>query len=178
MAAPFFSAIATSSQHYLTSDLPQFSMASGFTMSAWFRATSLGSLDRILLKQNQSTWTSPEYDTVMMLNSSSNLSGGELGTQFIASGGDDYPSGEWVHAGVTINSANDTISFYVRGKLIGSGSRSTNLGSDSGPWVLGGNTSNQRFRGHVWDVRIALTERPLSWFEKSYVRGLRFFASS
>jgi len=178
MAAPFFSALATSSQAYLTGNVAQFDMSSGFAISCWLRTTTVGSLDRVLLKQNQSGWTSPQYDTALIFDSSANLSGGYIGGNVSATGADDVAAGEWVHTGVTINSAEDTYKFYLRGILIGSDTYSASLGSDNGPWYVGGRAGGDNFQGHIWDVRIAQTERPLSWFKESYVRGLRFFGSS
>jgi hypothetical protein len=179
--APLFPAIVSNTQNYRTGNLAQFSVAAGLTLSAWIRASTLGGLDRILLKQNQVGWTSPQYDTIIFLQSALTITGGTTTTGGFVSavGPNAMVAGEWIHVGLVVAAGGSSCNFYVRGVLVGTVPRTAILGSNSGPWYLGGRagTVGDNFQGQIWDARIATVERPLSWFQESYARGQRFVGS-
>jgi hypothetical protein len=176
---PFFSAGVTTSQFYQTSAVPQFNTTNGLTMSLWFCCISIGGLDRVMMKQNQSSWVSPIYDTALLLDTGSNLIGGTVSESSVATGPDQLQQSEWVHAGVTVAPGGLSYKFFLRGVLIGGGARSLSLGSDLGPWVVGGRASApaERMIGAFWDARVAIVERSAEWFQQCWERGVNFLGS-
>jgi hypothetical protein len=175
---PFFSSIITINQTYSTPSVPQFDVTNGLTISMWIKANNFSASDFIFSKRN-AVPVGSSYDTASYLNSSLLLSGGTQGNIITISGPDAFAKGEWAHIGVTVAPGGTTCSFYLNGELIGSASRSGSLGTNLGPWTIGGPNSGAiwYFRGWIWDIRIATIERPLKWFKDTVARGQRFMGS-
>jgi hypothetical protein len=174
---PFFFSIITISQTYSTPSVPQFDVTNGLTISMWIKSNNFNASDFIFSKRNAVPIGS-SYDTASYLNSSLLLSGGTQNNIITISGPDVFAKGEWAHIGVTVAPGGTTCSFYLNGELIGSTSRSGSLGTNLGPWTIGGpnDGTTSHFKGFIWDVRVATIERSANWFYQSYDRGITFLS--
>ncbi len=129
--------------------------SSNFTLEAWIKINSIGTVMRIFSKRNASNQGYGLYvDTSGILRASLNS-----GTQ-PANGSVALPVGQWIHVAMNVSGTN--ISFYVNGML--SSATLASITSVTQPLSIGANFDNtQPFNGQidevrVWDVNVAQSD--------------------
>ena len=155
----------------------------GLTLSLWFKALSTISTNRYLFGKEVTLNSSQESYSLGVEAPSPSVTG--LSSTYCAQVDNDVPAGTTRaqalalstcepdgvhHMGLTINAAQDTLSFYFDGELAGQTALATVPTISNGPWYFGGPVSNYS-DAMFHDARGANVERPASWFREMFASG-------
>jgi len=170
--------VGTSVVHYETATSPDVpNTDNGFTVSGYLKVIgALSDLNRIVLKQNSTSWTSPYYHIGMHFSGTAGKILGGDGSNGVESTDDDLIEFQGLtHIGVSVSADGTTLKLYVAGRLIGEDVQAAGYYTPSdwgtGPWVFGGRvgTPGGEAPCHFYDWRIANVERDADWFRSMAV---------